>query len=81
MTSASEILRQRLAARARLPEFARVVGFQPALHHRYLCEKLEAVENGRIKKLAFFLPPGSSSCRPEVLLAARKFEIDLLPTV
>jgi predicted phage terminase large subunit-like protein len=60
MSAAADILRRRLVARSSLPEFARVVGFEPALHHRFLCEKLEAVERGEIKKLAFFLPPGAS---------------------
>jgi hypothetical protein len=58
MSAAADILRRRLVARSSLPEFARVVGFEPALHHRFLCEKLEAVERGEIKKLAFFFRRG-----------------------
>lgn len=32
----------------------------PAAHHRYLIEKLEAVERGEIKRLFIFMPPGSA---------------------
>jgi predicted phage terminase large subunit-like protein len=59
MTSASEILRLRLAARGSLIEFARQVGYEAAPHHKLLAEKLEAVERGEIRKLLFVLPPGS----------------------
>jgi predicted phage terminase large subunit-like protein len=59
MTSASEILRLRLAARGSLVEFARQVGYDAAPHHKLLAEKLEAVERGEIRKLCFNLPPGS----------------------
>jgi predicted phage terminase large subunit-like protein len=33
---------------------------EPALHHRLMIEKLEAVERGEIKRLMLFLPPGSA---------------------
>ena len=32
----------------------------PAAHHRYIIEKLEAIERGDIDRIMFFLPPGSA---------------------
>jgi predicted phage terminase large subunit-like protein len=32
----------------------------PAAHHRLLCRKLQAVEQGRIRRLMVFMPPGSA---------------------
>jgi predicted phage terminase large subunit-like protein len=31
--------------------------YQPAEHHRHICEKLEAVERGEIDRLMIFMPP------------------------
>ena len=41
-------------------EWARVAGYEPARHHQLLCDKLEGVARGEIRKLMFFLPPGSA---------------------
>ena len=41
-------------------EWARVAGFEPARHHKLLCDKLEGIARGEIRKLMFFLPPGSA---------------------
>ena len=35
-------------------------GFKPALHHRFLISKLEAVARGQIKRLMVLMPPGSA---------------------
>lgn len=40
--------------------WARLCGYEPAAHHRFLIEKLEAVVRGEIDRLAIFLPPGSA---------------------
>jgi hypothetical protein len=52
----------RAAARDRLPEFIRHVmpDIEPALHHKLIIAKLEAVARGEIKRLMLFLPPGSA---------------------
>lgn len=57
---AAEILLSRRTARKSLAEWARVCGFEPAKHHLFLIEKLEAVVRGEIKRLAIFMPPGSA---------------------
>lgn len=36
------------------------LGFVPALHHRLLIQKLEAVERGEIERLMVLMPPGSA---------------------
>lgn len=43
-----------------MTEWSRACGFEPALHHQLIIEKLEAVTRGDIKRLAVFLPPGSA---------------------
>lgn len=57
--AARELLRRR-SIRASLTEFARLVGFEPADHHRLLIEALEAVAQGDLPRLAVFMPPGSA---------------------
>src|SRR5262245_41792878 len=50
---------QRSLARRSLDDFARfVVGVEPARHHRFVNEKLEAVERGAIRLLMLFEPSG-----------------------
>jgi predicted phage terminase large subunit-like protein len=54
----TDALRQELARRS-LDDFARYVrGLEPARHHSYVNQKLEAVERGEIKRLMLFEPPG-----------------------
>jgi predicted phage terminase large subunit-like protein len=50
----------REAARGSLTQFIRVAmpDIEPALHHRYIIGKLQAVARGEIKRLMLFLPPG-----------------------
>ena len=59
MTSASAEIARRRAVRSSMIEWARLNNFEPALHHRLLCTKLEAVARGEIRKLIFILPPGA----------------------
>ena len=60
MTSASAELARRHRVRGSMIEWAELNNFEPALHHRLLCSKLEGVARGDIRKLMFFLPPGSA---------------------
>lgn len=46
--------------RGSLTEWARHRHFEPARHHSYLIERLEAVARGDIDRLAVFMPPGSA---------------------
>jgi hypothetical protein len=57
--AAAEVLRRR-SVRGSLVEWARHNGYEPALHHRLLIQKLEAVARGEIKRLIVCMPPGSS---------------------
>jgi predicted phage terminase large subunit-like protein len=41
-------------------EWARLNNFEPAAHHLLLIDRLEKVARGEIRKLMFFLPPGSA---------------------
>ncbi|CAI3932254.1 phage terminase large subunit [Commensalibacter papalotli (ex Botero et al. 2024)] len=52
-------LKKRRSARAHLIDFTVYTkqDYFTGLHHRLLCEKLEAVEQGRIKRLMVFMPP------------------------
>jgi len=54
----------RRRCRRHFPTFAiealRREGLAPARHHRYLCECLQAVADGRIKRLIVLMPPGSA---------------------
>lgn len=47
-------------SRKSLLPFIERLGTTPAKHHRYIIEKLEAVERGDIRRLMLFLPPGSA---------------------
>ena len=57
--SASAELARRQRVRGSMIEWARLNNLEPALHHRLLCSKLEAVARGEIRKLLFVLPPGA----------------------
>lgn len=51
----------RRQARLSLNQFIRAtIGLEPARHHRYINDKLEAVLRGDIKRLMLFMPPGSA---------------------
>lgn len=53
-------LQRRRTIRSSLDAWARACDFTPALHHRLINEKLEAVDRGEIQNLAIFLPPGAA---------------------
>jgi predicted phage terminase large subunit-like protein len=57
---AARLLLQRRNARRSLADWARICGYEPAKHHLFLIEKLEAVVRGEIRRLAIFMPPGSA---------------------
>lgn len=57
---AAKLLARRKLVRTNLIEWARVCGFEPAAHHRLICEKLTDVVNGKTKRLMIFVPPGSA---------------------
>lgn len=57
---AASILLERRRIRGSFPEWCRACGFEPALHHQLICDKLEAVERGEISRLMICLPPGSA---------------------
>ena len=52
----------RAAARASMTRFVEIVApdIRPAAHHQLLIDKLEKLSRGEIKRLMFFLPPGSA---------------------
>src|ERR1700716_4408094 len=58
--AAADLLLKRRLVRKSLTEWCRHCGFEPAPHHRFLIDRLEAVERGEIKRLAVFMPPGSA---------------------
>jgi hypothetical protein len=60
MTSAAEILRQRLAVRSSMVEWARLCGYQPAPHHSFIIQRLEKVAAGELRRLLIAAPPGSA---------------------
>ena len=64
---ASAELARRRGVRGSMIAWARTCGFEPKLHHRLLCAKLEGVARGEIRKLMFPAP--------------RQREIDLLQPV
>lgn len=68
--AASEILKRREARRSLLAftEYT-LPEFQPGEHHKLICEKLEAVERGDIKRLMIFAPPRHTKSE----LASRRF--------
>lgn len=55
-------IQRRLKAQTSLAAFIdyRQAGYRPAAHHRFLIEKLEAVERGEIQRLMVCMPPGSA---------------------
>lgn len=53
-----------------MSQWARLNGFEPARHHLYLIDKLEAVVRGEIRRLMVLMPPGS---------AKSTYTSDLLP--
>lgn len=57
-----QALDRRIAAQRSLAAFIeyRRAGYVPALHHRLLIDKLEAVERGEIERLMVCMPPGSA---------------------
>jgi hypothetical protein len=57
---AAGILLRRRRIRRSLVEWCRHCGYEPALHHRLLIDRLERVGRGEIKRLAVFMPPGSA---------------------
>ncbi len=58
--SASAELARRQRVRGSMVEWARLNNFEPAAHHLLLIDRLERVASGEIRKLMFFLPPGSA---------------------
>jgi len=57
--AAQEILRRR-RIREDFLEWSRHCGYQPAAHHRLLGSKLQALSEGKIQRLAIFMPPGAA---------------------
>lgn len=57
--AAKELLNRR-SIRRNLTEWCRYCGFEPAVHHKLLISKLEAVSRGDIDRLAVFMPPGAA---------------------
>jgi predicted phage terminase large subunit-like protein len=59
---AADTLLARRKARASLAEFSKHIAPEepPALHHRLLCDSLDKVFNGEIKRLMVLMPPGSA---------------------
>jgi predicted phage terminase large subunit-like protein len=51
---------KRREVRRSLRSWCELCGYTPAAHHRLLIEKLERVAQGKCKRLAIFLPPGSA---------------------
>lgn len=69
--AAAELLKRR-RARSNLVDFARYTlagQYIPADHHHRICEKLEAVARGEIKRLMIFMPPRHGKSE----LASRRF--------
>lgn len=68
--AARELLNRRKAGKTLL-DFVqyRNTAYQAARHHRLICDKLEAVERGEIKRLMLFLPPRHGKSE----LASRNF--------
>lgn len=61
-SQAAKELLARKKAQVSLPAYIDYLdtGFALARHHKLLCEKLEAIERGDIKRLMVFMPPGSA---------------------
>ena len=60
--AAAEAVQKRRAARKSLVEFSKYLfpDEPPALHHRVLCDALDDVIEGRLRRLMVFMPPGSA---------------------
>src|SRR5437899_13105335 len=59
-TNPAAILLRRREIRRSLVEWSKECGFEPALHHRFIISKLEAVARGEITRLMILVPPGSA---------------------
>lgn len=57
--AAKELLNRRSIRRS-LTEYARLMGFEPAAHHRLIIQGLEDIAFGAIDNLLIFAPPGSA---------------------
>jgi hypothetical protein len=59
---AAEVLLERRKARTSLAAFSKFMNPEepPALHHRVLCDALDDVVEGRVRRLMVFMPPGSA---------------------
>ena len=57
--AAATVALYRRGVRNDLTQWVKHCGFEPALHHRLIIEKLTAVAEGRIKNLILLMPPGS----------------------
>src|SRR5438270_5830994 len=55
----NEIQKRRLCRKS-LVAWSRFNGFEPAKHHLFIIDKLEAVVRGEIKRLMILVPPGSA---------------------
>src|SRR5262249_61812922 len=56
----AEILLKRRRIRRSLIAWSRYCGYEPALHHKLLIDRLERVFRGEIKRLPGVMPPGSA---------------------
>lgn len=58
----AEILQLRRKARSNFADFNRYMFPEesPAFHHEFLCNKLDQVIEGKIRRLMIFMPPGSA---------------------
>jgi len=59
---AAKVLLERSRARNSLAKFSEFINPDepPALHHRLLCDALDSVVEGKIRRLMVFMPPGSA---------------------
>lgn len=64
-SAAAELLLARRLAKRNMVDYVEYLdlGFAPARHHKFMCDKLDAVERGEIDKLMLFLPPGSAKSK------------------
>lgn len=62
LTRAAEIIQNRRLARKNFAKFCEVLHPEepPAFHHRVICEALDRVVAGEIRRLMIFCPPGSA---------------------
>lgn len=51
---------RKLKARASFDEWCRLAGFEPAAHHRLICDLLADVASGQEDRVMIFMPPGSA---------------------